>query len=100
MQHNEVCTSGVDGFIRAAAAQTSANGATDRVETRASMGNLCCGEDDVPHKRAKQSVSGGAPPSNVMTPTASQRREQALQAAEERARKDAVRGTQRTRYVL
>ncbi|PXF43306.1 hypothetical protein BWQ96_06945 [Gracilariopsis chorda] len=61
------------------------------------MGNLCCGEDDVPRKQAKQSVSGAAPPKNVMTPTASQRREQALQAAEERARKDAVRGTQRTR---
>lgn len=52
-------------------------------------------------KRYASSSGGGgvAPPSKVMTPSEDQRREQARIAAEERARKNAVRGTQRTTYV-
>lgn len=59
------------------------------------MGNLCCGEEDY-DARAPQTSSGVPPPRKVMTPGNDERRAQALVAAEERARQNAVRGTQRT----
>lgn len=63
------------------------------------MGNLCCGEDDFVTGK-KETLSGAPPPRKVMTPDEDQRREQARAAAEERLRKDSVRGTQRYQYVV
>ena len=63
------------------------------------MGNLCCAEDDFEAGK-KETLSGAPPPRKVMTPDEDQRREQARIAAEERLRKDAVRGTQRYQYVI
>lgn len=62
------------------------------------MGNSCCGEEDVGNN-VKKTLSGGPPPKKVMTPAKGQLRDQVLRAAEERARKGAVRGTQRYKYV-
>lgn len=62
------------------------------------MGNACCGGEDVDVK-AQKTIRGSAPPPKVMTPNEEDRREQARAAAEERARKNAVRGTQRYTYV-
>lgn len=68
------------------------------------MGN-CCGGSDFP--TASGQPLGGkpytppntAPPANGMTPDDEQRRQVARAAAEERARQNAVRGTQRYTYV-
>lgn len=44
-------------------------------------------------------AAGMPPPTNVMTPNEQDRRETARKAAEERARQNSVRGTQRYQYV-
>lgn len=70
------------------------------------MGNSCCGGGDFPEPRGgdgqerKRYAGGAAPAVNAMTPDEDERREQARKAAEERARQNAVRGTQRYKYVL
>lgn len=69
------------------------------------MGNCCGGtfagaprlEGDGSTKA--HTVSGMPPPHKMMTPDENERRRQARIAAEERARKNAVRGTQRYTYV-
>ena len=69
------------------------------VSPYANMGNLCCGEDE--YTRSKHpTIRNGPPAPKVMTPTEAERRETARVAAEERARKNAVRGTQRYTYVF
>lgn len=67
------------------------------------MGN-CCGGDDYPgtgqYAASENHTSSGVPPPpKMMTPDEDKRREQTLKAAEERARQNAVRGTQRYTYV-
>ncbi len=78
--------------------QTPSSGAAHPTASRKQkiMGNACCGgEDDVPALNGGQTVSGAPPAAKTMTPTDAERREKMLNAAEERYRQGAVRGTQR-----